>query len=47
MMYEEINLAPPLDMGRANYQWTKGAWCHSNDLKPKFFQKLPSKWNQK
>jgi hypothetical protein len=47
MTFEEINLMPPLKMGRATCQWTIKALKHSNEPEPKSLSKLPSRWSQK
>jgi hypothetical protein len=39
MTSKEINLMPPLEMGRTTYQWTIGASRHFNEPKPKSFSK--------
>jgi hypothetical protein len=43
MTSKEINPMPPLEMGRATYQWTEKVMGHSNELGPKSLSKTPIK----
>jgi hypothetical protein len=43
MNFDDINLMPPLKMGKAICQRTRRAFGHSNELGPKNLSKIPIK----